>query len=62
MPLTDKNGGYLIERYSIFATHAYRGIEAARDEENGHSGEARFPGDRHHNIAREQAHAGVDRR
>jgi hypothetical protein len=24
-PLTDKNGGYLIERYSIFATYAYRG-------------------------------------
>jgi hypothetical protein len=44
MPLTDKNGGYLIEGYSIFATHAYGGIRTARDEENGDSGEARFPG------------------
>jgi hypothetical protein len=25
MPLTDKNGGYLIERYSIFAAYAYGG-------------------------------------
>jgi hypothetical protein len=27
MPLTDKNGGYLIEGYSIFATYAYGGAK-----------------------------------
>jgi hypothetical protein len=50
MPLTDKNGGYLIERYSIFGSYAYGGasrfkIRTVRDEENGHGGKARFPGD-----------------
>lgn len=57
MPLTDKNGGYLIERYSIFATYAYGGTATVwdtgtvRDEENGHTGEARFPGDWRDDIA-----------
>jgi hypothetical protein len=57
MPLTDKNGGYLIERYSIFVAYAYGGasrfkIWTVRDEENGHGGKTRFPGgDRHDDIA-----------